>query len=217
MVGGNMLLNNPPEYANIPQGGKRMFGNRIKFAFLALAAFALIAYSGCILSPDEEAPTPQPKPTYKPLTDKENLIYNLVQCYKEHNIDRFDELLHADYIWYNQEGSDPQYYERAEDYSHTQRMFWAADNSSKIDSKLWLDRLELNIDQKAATWTQVDDIAGVPCTDCWETQRAYYITAVTSGGTTTYIGDENVRFIAIGVDQNGTKIYKILYAYDIPR
>ena len=64
-----------------------MLGNRMKYAFLAFAVFALIGYSGCILSPDEELPAAQPKPTYKALTDKENIIYNLVQCYKEHNID----------------------------------------------------------------------------------------------------------------------------------
>ena len=63
-----------------------MFGNRMKYAFLVLAVFALIGYSGCILSPDEEAPVTPPAATYKSLTDKENIIYNLVQCYKEHNI-----------------------------------------------------------------------------------------------------------------------------------
>lgn len=193
-----------------------MLGNRIRFAFLALAAFALIVYSGCILSPDEEAPEPQPKPTYKPLTERENLIYNLIQCYKEHNITRYEELLHPDFIWYNQPGATPEYNDRTQDVYLTGRMFLAAEGKHP-NPQVWLDKLELNIDQVASTWTQVADIAGVPCTDCWETTRAYYITAVISGGSTTYIGDDTVKFIVIGVDQSGTKIYQFLRMDDIPK
>lgn len=191
-----------------------MLGNRIRFAFLALAAFALIVYSGCILSPDEEAPEPQPKPTYKPLTEKENLIYNLLMCYQEHNITRYEELLHPDFIWYNQYGSTPEYNERTQDVYLTGRMFLAAEGKHP-NPDVQIDKLTLWIDQTAPQWYSVSDIAGVPCEDCWETTRAYQITAVMSGGDKTLLGEDNIKFIAIGVDQNGTKIYQILRADDI--
>lgn len=193
-----------------------MFGNKMKYAFLLIAVFALIGYSGCILSPDEEVPEPQPKPTYKSLTDKENIIYNLMQCYKEHNLTRFEELLHPDYVWYNQEGSTPEYNERAQDIYLTDRMFLAAEGKHP-DPKLWLDKLELSIVQQGGYWTQVFVIGEVACDDCWETTREYYITAVISGGATTYIGNDLVKFIAIGVDKDGQRIYQLLRADDIKK
>lgn len=192
-----------------------MLGNRIRFAFLALAAFALIASSGCILSPDEEAPTPQPKPTYKPLTEKENLIYNLVMCYQEHNITRYEELLHPDFIWYNQVGSANEYNERTDDVKMTQGLFQAAEGTHP-NPALKVDKLTLWIDQTPTNqWYTISDINGVPCEDCWETTRAYQITAVMDGGDKTLLGEDGIKFIAIGVDQNGTKIYQIIRADDI--
>jgi hypothetical protein len=191
-----------------------MLGNRSRFAFLALAAFALIAYSGCILSPDEEAPTPEPKPTYKPLTEKENLIENLLMCYQEHNITQYEALLHPDFIWYNQVGSVPEYNERTDDVKLTRGLFQAAEGTHP-DPALKVDKLTLWLDTTAPQWYSVTEIAGVPCEDCWETTRAYQITAVMNGGDKTLLGDDNIKFIAIGVMQNGTKIYQFLRADDI--
>jgi hypothetical protein len=211
-----MILNNSPEYATIPEGGKHMFGNRMKYAFLALAVFALIGYSGCILSPDEEVPLPEVKPSYKPLTDKENIIYNLMQCYKEHNIDRYDELLHPDFVWYNQPGSIPEFNDRPQDVYLTGRMFLAAENKHP-KPEVWLDKLELTIVQQGQYWTKIDSLEAAPCDDCWETTRDYYITAVTSGGKMTYIGNDLVQFIAKGVDLNGQRIYQLRRADDMKK
>jgi hypothetical protein len=194
-----------------------MFGNRIKYAFLSLAVFALIGYSGCILSPDEEPPPPKPDPTYKSLTDKENIIWNLQQCYKDRNKTRFDELLHPDYVWYNQVGETPEYLNRAQDVAQTGKLFDAADNQPNIDSKWWLEALDLWIDQKAVYWTQIYEIEGVACDDCWETQRAYSITARLNGGTTTWVGNDDVKFLAKGVMKNGEKIYQLRRADDVKR
>jgi len=191
-----------------------MFGNRLKLAFLALAVFAMIGYSGCILSPDEEQPDIPSVPTYKPLTDKENLIYNLVQCYKEHNINRYEELLDPDFIWYNQVGSVPEFSERTQDVYLTSRMFLAAEGKHP-NPDVQIDKLTLWLDQTVPNWTQVQKIGDVPCADCWETTRAYTITAVMDGGDKTLLGDDIIKFLAIGVDQNGTKIYRFLRADDI--
>jgi hypothetical protein len=193
-----------------------MHGNKIKFAFMTLAVFALIGYSGCILSPNEEVPVKPPVATYKSLTDKENLIYNLMQCYKEHNKNRFIELLHTDYVWYNQAGSNPEYLTRTQDIDQTSKMFDAAEGNYP-NPDLWIDKLELSIVQQGVYWTPLTEIEGVPCTDCWETTRDYYITAVVNGGNLTYIGNDLVKFIAIGVDKDGQRIYQLRRADDIKR
>ena len=186
-----------------------MFGNRMKYAFLAFAVFALIGYSGCILSPDEEAPQPQPKPTYKSLTEKENIIFNLMQCYKEHNLTRYEELLDPGFVWHNQ---DDTFNDRAKDVEQTGKMFSAADGKYP-DPLLWLDKLEVSISQPG-TWYKMTDLDGVPCDDCWDTTRDYYITAVISGGSTTYIGNDRIRFIAIGVMKGNQKVYLLRHMYD---
>jgi hypothetical protein len=208
----NMILNNSPGYVTIPEGGKRMFGNRMKCAFLLCAVFSLIGYSGCILSPDEEVPQPQPKPTYKPLTDKENLIYNLVQSYKEHNIDRYAELLDSpEYYWHNQDGTS---YGRTAEIAQTGKLFAAADNSYS-DQKLWIEKLELTIYD--GTWNQIFLVDGADCSDCWETTRDYYISARMTGGTLTYIGNDKATFIVIGVDKGGQRIYQLRHIYDVKK
>jgi hypothetical protein len=193
-----------------------MHGNKIKFAFMTLAVFALVGYSGCILSPDEEVPQKPPVATYKSLTDKENIIYNLMQCYKEHNKDRFIELLHEDYVWYNQVGSSVEYLTRTQDIDQTNKMFDAAEGNYP-NPDLWIDKLELSIVQQGMYWTPISDIEGVPCNDCWETTRDYYITAVVNGGNLTYIGNDLIKFIAIGVDKNGQRIYQLRRADDMKR
>jgi hypothetical protein len=188
-----------------------MFGNRMKCAFLLIAVFALVGYSGCILSPDEEVPQPQPKPTYKPLTDKENVIYNLMQCYKEHTITRYDELLDPIYVWHNQ---DETFYDRATDVAQTGKLFAAANNDYP-DQKLWIEKLELIIYD--ATWNKIEDIDGVACSDCWETTRDYNISARMSGGALTYIGNDKAIFIVIGTSKGGQTTYQLRHIYDIKK
>ncbi|MCX5753480.1 MAG: hypothetical protein NTW97_07495 [Candidatus Krumholzibacteria bacterium] len=188
-----------------------MSGNRMKYAFLLIAVFALIGYSGCILSPDEEVPQPQPKPTYKPLTDKENVIYNLQQCYKEHTISRYDELLDAGYKWHNQ---DETFYERAKDVEQTGKLFAAANNTYPL-ANLWIEKLELTIYD--GTWTKIDIVDAVPCSDCWETTRDYDISARMAGGTLTYIGNDQATFIVIGIDRGGQRIYQLRHIYDLKK
>jgi hypothetical protein len=188
-----------------------MSGNRMKCAFLLLAVFSVIGYSGCILSPDEEVPQPQSPATYKPLTEKENLIYNLMQSYKEHNIARYEELLDPLYLWHDQ---DDAIKERAVDVDKTGKLFAAAENTYS-DPKLWIEKLELTI--YAGTWDQILEIDGAACSDCWQTTRDYYISARMTGGTLTYIGNDQAIFIVMGVNKGGQKIYQIRHIYDIKK
>ncbi|MFA4947750.1 MAG: hypothetical protein WC674_04465 [Candidatus Krumholzibacteriia bacterium] len=189
-----------------------MFGSRLKYAFMVLAVFALIGYSGCILSPDEEVPQKPPVANYKSLTDKENIIYNLIQCYKERDKPHYEELLNDAYEWHNQ---DESINDRAKDIEQTNRLFDMANSSPNVPPLWWLDKLELTIAQPG-TWQQIDTLGTVSCDDCWETTRDYYIVARINGGATTYIGNAKATFIAIGVPEGGKRIYRLRHIYDIP-
>ena len=102
--------------------------------------------------------------------------------------------------------------DRATDVDKTGKMFLAAE-SKYSDPKLWIELLTLKI--WPGTWAQITEFEGAPCEDCWETQRTYEITARMSGGTLTYVGNDYVRFIVVGVDKGGQRIYQIRRADDI--
>jgi hypothetical protein len=189
----------------------------IKLLYL-MTAVSFLAVSGCILSPEEDPAPPPVEETYKPLTDKENLIYNLQQTYKFTNIDKYSELLHLDYIWYNQtedvnNGAEP-FLSRDTDISRTRNIFLAKNNQHPDPTKV-IDRLELTI--TPAAWQQVFEIGGEACDDCWETTRQYDIQVVMDGGNKTLVGVDLIKFTVVPAERDGKKIYLIYRADDIKK
>jgi hypothetical protein len=195
-----------------------MLGSKMKYAVLFLAALAAIGYSGCILSPTEEPPD-KPKPVWKDLTQKEDVITNMLQAYASHDIAHYEELLHADYLWYNQvadvQGGAEEYWQRDEEVRKTGNMFLAADQRYE-DPQKWIDRLELTI-VTPGSWEQVPEFNGNPCDNCWQTMREYTIRLEMNGGTTTITGNDNVQFTVVGVQKSGKTIYLLGRADDIKK
>lgn len=175
--------------------------------FTAAALFIL----GC--SDDPVRTHPPPHNPYKSLTEKENLIYNLVRCYKEHNLPRYEELLHPDFIWYNKMGVTPEHYVRSEDIEITGNLFMAAEHRHP-DENLWIDKLDLAIVQPG-TWVSIIEFNSELCEDCWETTREYYLVLVMANGGTTYIASGSVKFVVVPVEVNGTKLYRIIRCDDL--
>jgi hypothetical protein len=177
------------------------------FAVAATAFFAL----GCSDTSTEPKVT---KPRYPEATTPEIVIGNLLLSYKDRNIQQFEKLLHPDYTWHNQPGDAPEFYTRSEDSLITGNMFLAALHTHP-NSTLWLDKLDLHI--YGGAWLQIADFENAPCEDCWETTREYSVILITTGGAITYIANDLVRFIVVPVEVNGTKLYRIVRCYDLPR
>jgi len=185
----------------------------------------IFIYSGCILNPKEDKePTPiGPQKEFRPLTEKENVIYNLVLSYERTDITHYEELLHNDYIWCNQGYSqDPtDFYSKDEDLRLVRHMFEAANGRYKPV----IDRLYLNIPvfepdslNPNGRWNKVDSIPGEgPCDDCWETEREYEISVDISQENMTYIGNDIIKLYIAPVIEDGVKKYKIIRAYDLPK
>jgi hypothetical protein len=190
--------------------------------FALFAVLAALGFVGCILSPSVEPPPPHHTSSYKDLTHKEDVVWNLVQCYKDRNIDRFKELLHLEYLWYNQnadvQNGAPEFNSRDQDIEMTDKLFKAANNQSP-DPDLVVDRLDLSIasDPTGENWTAVDTLEGNPCEDCWQTLREYYITVEMNGGTKTLIGNDLVRMFVVPVTKDGIKHYYLRRAEDIKK
>lgn len=188
----------------------------LKRALYLLPLLSILAASGCILSPDDGGDNPPPVVTYKPLTDKENLIFNLMQTYKDCNINEYMKLLHADYIWYNQaedvqNGKDP-FYTRAVDIQYQQNMF-AAKTGTYPDPNKLIDALSLTIEN--GSWQELTDIGGVACTDCWMTTRTYVLELRIPSQDLTYRGNDLITFYVVAVQANNRKEYRIYRADDI--
>jgi len=189
------------------------------------AAFALIIGTlllfGCIFGTDEKNDKKKSPivPTCKPLTTKENVIYNLVLAYKTADLNCYLELLHEEFTFRVQERDVvqlglPEYWTREEDSILTRKIFLAA-KGQHPDSNRNIDRLELTIED--GSWQQVSDFQGQPCDSCWQTTREYFITVVMEGGNTTLNGNDLVQFTIVPVMEEGKKLYKIGRADDLQK
>jgi len=187
-----------------------------KSGVLALAVVAL-ALSGCLFSPDEDMDR-KPVVSYKPLTDKENVIYNLVRSYKQANIDEYVKILHDDFVWFNQARDIvslglPEYNTRAEDSAMTARMFQAK-LGTHPDPNRRIRELELEL--HGTVWQSVTELEGVPCEDCWETTREYYLTIRMYNGN-ILTGNNLVKLTVVSVMEDDQKLYKLRRADDIEK
>ncbi|RJR29747.1 MAG: hypothetical protein C4574_03120 [Candidatus Latescibacterota bacterium] len=179
------------------------------------AALGLFFLSGCILGTDEDDKPKEPTPDYRPLTDKDNVIHNLIESYKWCDIEEYEKLLHPDYVWRNQErdvvmGGLPEYFTRDEDLASTGNLF-KAKSGTHPDPLVIVNALNLVI--QAGAWQGITEIDGSPCEDCWETTRLYEI-AVVSPAMTLY-ADDYVKFVVVPVTEGGKTLYKIRRADDI--
>ena len=180
------------------------------------AVVGLLFLSGCIFGPDDKGETPPRVPDYRSLTDKENVVHNLLESYEWCDIERYEELLHADYVWHNRaddvvEGKVPAaFYTRDQDIASTGNLFKAR-LGTHPDPAVAVKTLRLAI--SAASWLEVSEIEGVPCGDCWETTRPYEIMADTE--TMTLYATGLVKLTVVPVTDGGTKLYKLRRADDI--
>lgn len=72
-----------------------------RILLLALVGFIVVGFNSCILDPKEEKPADPPTTPYKPLDEaRDNVLFNLQKAYNERNLERYDELLDADFVFF---------------------------------------------------------------------------------------------------------------------
>jgi len=188
-----------------------------------LLALALILSAGC---EDSSPSKPDPEPAqFEDLTEREDVIHNLVLSYSEHNIEEYSKLLlraddayggstyQSGYIWYNQPGVivGEEYISREEDIARTGNIFLAATGAPAKPEHPEIYGLHLSITDGA--FSAIDSLFGGPCEDCWFTERGYNL--FLELGTPDLQALDNVHFYIVPVDGGGTKIYKIAIAKDV--
>jgi hypothetical protein len=177
-----------------------------------LLAAALLVSSGCLEEP-EDPPKKAEESKYGDLTEKEHIIANLLQSYADRNIDRYIELLHADYVWYLQprdvEPGGSGFVVRQEDINMTRNMFLAANGQFEPV----IERMDLEIDP--GDWYSMPSIGDKDCAEgeCWQTERGYHL--VVQIGEMTYIANDIV--IVNIVKDAVTEKYSIMSIYDVQK
>ena len=190
-----------------------MKNSRIKTALTIVLMVVVCSMLGCIFGPekDRKSRTEPPEPEFKDLTEKEHVIENLVLSYQYLDIEHYAELLHEDYIWYNQPGSDPEFLSRDQDIDATKGIFDSKKYVHPDENKRIL-RLQLEIWD--GSWSAIDSIEGEPCSDCWYTRRVYDITLDIASGTTIH-GHDYVDLYIVGVEGDSKRKYQIIRAFDV--
>ena len=192
-----------------------MLSRRCARAAAIAAAAGLCLFSGCIFGTDDDDKPKEPTPDYRALTDKDNVIHNLLESYTWCDIEEYERLLHPDYVWRNQErhvvmGELPEYFTRDEDLSSTGNLF-KAKLGTHPDPLVKVNALNLAI--QTGAWQHITEIDGSPCEDCWETTRLYEIAVVSP--TWTLYANDYVKFVVVPVMEGGNTLYKIRRADDI--
>lgn len=191
--------------------------SRALTAGLLILAFLLLP--GCIFGPDEEKEQKKDDAsTCEAAIEQEIVIKNLVYAYNSRDIACLSENLHPDYTFLLQPkdslpgGKD--FYTRDEDIAITEKMFLAA-RGLHPDPMMALRKLQLKI--YPGLWSEVAEVSGEPCEDCWQTTREYYLALAFVNDDRTYIANELVRFTVKPHMQGEAKIYRLLRCEDIEK
>jgi|GEM_PF-1199824 len=186
--------------------------HNLKLAAASFLVLLMFSTFGCILNPEEDKkPDPIPPPEFGDRTEREHVIDNMELAYQVTDLEHYKELLHLDYIWYMQEGSDPEFLSRDQDIAATKGIFDSKKFGHPDDNKR-IERLQLEI--WGGSWSALDSFEGEPCSDCWYTRRVYDIMIEVASGTKIH-GHDYIDFYIVSGDEGGKKKYKIRRADDV--
>jgi hypothetical protein len=142
---------------------------RLASVAVALAVCAMVACSS-----DSTTPEPPPsRPTFKPLTTKQAVLYNIQLAYNQRNITQYDKLLDNGFMFYPSSrdvnaGSLPDQWGRAEEVLYNSRMFdpgYSGPNRCKsIDMDLQFER--------GVQWVEV--VPNANPNETWYMTTVYY-------------------------------------------
>jgi hypothetical protein len=135
------------------------------------------------------------------LSEKEHCISNLMLSYTKRDIEKFSELLHADYKYYG--------------FGNT--IEWNAQEEREKTAMLFTNAIVLSIEIELDSWTKTHEIFGSPCVNCWESTRKYALIGQTSEDANVISGTGYTKFIVTQDEENGKSKYRILAIIDLGR
>jgi len=173
-----------------------------RIAILALVGVVTLAFNSCILDPKEGKAPPTPTQPYKPLDgERDNVLFNLQKAYTERNIDRYSELLDADFLFhFSQKDIDEGIinrpnWDRTEEINANKNMFNPNFSKPNVDP---VSKINLTLTYPAGDekWTQIppEDHPGYPG-ETWYEKTVLYRLTVQAGDKQLVGNDIQASFV----------------------
>jgi hypothetical protein len=189
----------------------------MKIGFMVVGV-SIVVFIACASSTQrqafEQASVPAADSSYNDLSAKEDCVLNYERSCNERNIDRFSELFRGDceFIYVTGKPSSDADIVPVQTFRK-----WILQQELKTTGLLFASAQELHFEIERGTWTRLDSLSGIPCADCWETRRAYSLSASfgasgKSGETQAMTGHGHMEFVVSPVDGK----WKILKHVDQP-
>ncbi|UCH85226.1 MAG: hypothetical protein JSW50_05930 [Candidatus Latescibacterota bacterium] len=183
-------------------------------------AFSILSFNSCILDPKETPPDEKTKPTpFRSLAadqPRDNVLFNLQKAYVERNIDRYDELLDAGFVFHFSQADfkdgkvSVEQWDRASEVGSATNIFNRSFSKPGVDPVSEID-LTLRYTEGDDSWTQVtpEDQQAYP-NETWYEKTVRYNLIVTSGPI-DYTGlDIEASFIVRKADVEGQEMWRII-------
>lgn len=153
--------------------------------FVLAAAIALAGLSACGPTPRAASGRTAAATAVDP---KEECLESYVNCYRDRDKDRLNDLLAPDYYFHSAGW---------ENVLPRETDIWTTGGLFDVCAILGLEI-------RKGEWTRVDEVRGKPCENCWETTRGYiFVWSPGVGTATASVG--HMRFIVRGTHARGTR------------
>ena len=173
-----------------------------RIAVLALVGVVILGFNSCILDPKEGKTPPKPTEPYKPLDgERDNVFYNLQKAYTERNINRYDELLDAGFLFHFSQKDidagiiDPSEspWDRQAEYNANKNMFNPNFSKPDVDP---VSKIDLTLTYPAGDdkWTQSEDEVTHPG-EMWYEKTVMYRLTVQAGERQLVGNDIQASFV----------------------
>jgi hypothetical protein len=189
-----------------------------RIAALALAGMVAFGLNSCILNPDEDKPVDKPPSQYKPLettNPRDNVLINLNSAYNDRNIERYDELLDLDFVFYFSAedvlNGTVAYWSRSEEIKANRNMF-DPNYSNPLQEPVQDIDLTLTYPQGDDQWTQITPEDQVKYAgETWYQKIVTYNLTVQLPGDFQYVGlNKQAAFVVRAATMDAKQYWKIV-------
>jgi hypothetical protein len=187
-----------------------------KIAVLVLIGFVVLGLNSCILDPKKDDPGDQPPPSYRDLQLRDDVFFNLQQAYNNRNLERYEELLDDDFIFFfsntDVQSGAVQYaqWERAAEVNATRNLFDPNFTKPGLEPA---SSINLRLDYAAGEdkWVEVTPPDPIANPEKWYEKIVKYSLTVKSG-VIDYVGyDIQASFVVrYATDSEGKQYWRII-------
>jgi hypothetical protein len=189
-----------------------------RIAALALAGMVAFGLNSCILNPDENPPPDKPPSQYKCLEvtcPRDNVLINLKSAYNDRNINRYDELLDDDFVFYFSAedvlNGTVEYWSRQAEINANKNMF---DPNYSNPTQEPVQDIDLGLTYPLGDdqWTQITPEDQVKYAgETWYQKIVVYNLTVQLPGDFQYVGlNKQAAFVLREATKNSVKSWKII-------